>query len=115
MTHQGLRELFGDQVEVETHEVTASLHPIWALGWIISRWSQDLPETPREEFLELKVRDLIQNPEDLLGAPYVASLSTEAQFELAAGTMLLGRKAAVESNPGLLGTLWATARGWMGR
>lgn len=92
MTHQGLANLFAGQLEVRAQKVLASGHPIWTLGWILRRYAEDLPESERTRFLELRVADLLGDPLALLAQPFASRLSDTAQRELASSTALLATK-----------------------
>jgi SAM-dependent methyltransferase len=91
MTADGLASLFPG-FEVEWHEVIDSLHPIWSLTWILRSWRDGLGGATRSEFEKLRVADLVGDPLDYLGRPFVTELSRDKRFELAAGTALLARK-----------------------
>ncbi|TXI80506.1 MAG: class I SAM-dependent methyltransferase [Crocinitomicaceae bacterium] len=92
MTGQGLKNLFGDRVTVNRHEVPASLFPIWSLNWILNSWCDGLSPESKEKFLEMTVRDLVKNPIDYLNHDFVTQLSPTKNFELASGTVLHGTK-----------------------
>jgi SAM-dependent methyltransferase len=92
MTASGLKAVFGDQIEVIKQYVNESTLPIWSLSWILRSWLEGLSESERLEFSQLKVSDLIGMPEEHLQKPYVTGLSEEKNFELAAATILLGKK-----------------------
>jgi SAM-dependent methyltransferase len=92
MTPPGLRALFERQLEIEDQQVIDSILPIWSLTWIVSSWASGLEGKAREEFLSTPLRALLANPEDLLKAQWVTSLSREKNFELAAGSMIFARK-----------------------
>ena len=92
MTGQGLRTLFEDRrIEVEFHEVIDSMLPIWTLTWIVQSWADGLKNS-REAFLDLPLRTLLNEPNKLLGEQWVRELSREKNFELACGTLLIGKK-----------------------
>jgi SAM-dependent methyltransferase len=91
MTGDGLASLFPG-FEVEWHEVIDSLHPIWSVSWILRSWRDGLAGGTRREFEQMRVSELIGDPLDYLGRPFVAELSRAKRFELAAGTALLARK-----------------------
>jgi SAM-dependent methyltransferase len=91
MTGEGLASLFGG-FEITWHEVIDSLHPIWALTWILRSWRDGLSGPTREAFEDMRVAELIGEPLEYLGRPFAAELSREKRFELAAGTALLARK-----------------------
>jgi SAM-dependent methyltransferase len=92
MSHQGLRNLFERSVEVDRIEVYDSVLPIWSLHWIVQSWAAGLQGDTREGFLDMRVRDLLTPPMELLGKPFVRELSVEKNLELASASVLFGRK-----------------------
>lgn len=92
MTSQGLKNIFGDRITVNRHEVPAALLPIFSLNWILNSWLKGLSGETKEKFLDMKVGDLIKNPIDYLDQDFVSQLSQEKNFELASGTVLHGVK-----------------------
>jgi SAM-dependent methyltransferase len=92
MTKEGLANLFGDQINVLKHEVPDSTLPIWSLQWILSSWSQGLTDKTRDDFLNLRVADLLQRPEVYLQEPFVRELDQEKNMELASATVIHATK-----------------------
>ena len=92
MTHQGLRNMFDTQIEIDRIEVYESVLPIWALTWIVSSWAEGLSAATREQFLDMRVRDLTAPASDFLRAPFVTELPVSKNLELAAACVLFGRK-----------------------
>lgn len=93
MTAQGLRSLFEDQLEIVWQDVTEGGLPIWTLTWMLRRWAAELPPAAREEFLNLKVSDLVAGDgAQFLDRPFVRKLPDAAKFELASTTSLYARK-----------------------
>ena len=77
----------------DEHSVPPSGLPVWALNWILRSWAEGLEGRVREEFLAMRVGDLIaEDPAGYLGRDFVTGLSAEKNFELACTTMLLGKK-----------------------
>jgi SAM-dependent methyltransferase len=93
MTHQGLRNLFATYINVDRVEVYQSVLPIWALTWIVNSWAQGLKGKTRENFLDIRLRDLLAPATDFLGAPFVTELPIQKNLELASACVLFGRKA----------------------
>lgn len=94
MTHEGLRTLFENTLEITRQEVLASTGPIWTLTWIAQRWAAQLPPDARERFLSLRMSDLLVAPQTLLQEPWVNQLPHEARFELASATAIFAQKRA---------------------
>lgn len=92
MSHQGLAALFSRELVIESQHVDESVLPVWSLTWIIKSWAEGLTGDARSEFLDLRIRDLAQEPSDLLDRPWVNELSEETNFALASATILLARK-----------------------
>jgi hypothetical protein len=59
---------------------------------LLSRYRDGLPPDLAERFEALQVRDLLRDPLKLLDEDFVKQLPRETQFELAAATVILGRK-----------------------
>jgi SAM-dependent methyltransferase len=94
MSHQGLRSLFEGGLGIESQTVPPSGLPIWTLTWILKSWSEALDPETRQKFLDTKIGDLLGDPVDFLGQPFVTELSPEKNLELASMTLLRARKPA---------------------
>lgn len=92
MTGQGLRNLFADLLDVERIDVPDYLLPIWSLTWICSSWAAGLTGSARDEFLDLRVGELMGSPAPHFGRRYVTELPPEVNSELASGHALFARK-----------------------
>lgn len=92
MTHQGLANLFEDSLEIDKVDVYSSLLPIWTLTWMVKSWADGLKGQTREDFLDLRLGDLMESGDKYLGRPFVAELPREKNFELASATMLFAHK-----------------------
>jgi SAM-dependent methyltransferase len=92
MTHQGLRNLFDATLKIDRIEVYDHVLPIWALAWIAQSWADGLAGAAREEFLDLRLRDLLQPPKSFLPRSFVRELSHEKNLELACACVLFARK-----------------------
>ena len=100
MTGQGLRALFERKLAIDEHLVLYSNLPIWSLNWIVNSWAQGLPEQTREQFLSLRLKDLLTDPMQLLDQPWVRELPEAKNFELASATMMYAHKPLAEKNAG---------------
>jgi SAM-dependent methyltransferase len=92
MTHQGLRNLFADRMTVERIEVYESVLPIWSLTWIVSSWAEGLHGATRQQFLDMRLGDLLKPPSEFLKVPFVTDLPPQKNLELASACVLFGRK-----------------------
>jgi SAM-dependent methyltransferase len=92
MSGQGLRNLFGDNLDVQKHYVPPSTSPIWSLAWILQSWSQGLVGSTKDDFMQMKVADFMESPGQYLDKDFVNELSEDKNFELASATVLRGRK-----------------------
>jgi len=93
MTAQGLANLFSSGIQVDRHDVYASVLPIWSLTWILRSWADGLPSPAKQEFLNLRISDILDSGEKYLDRSFVKELSSEKNFELASATVLFGHKA----------------------
>jgi SAM-dependent methyltransferase len=92
MTEQGLRNLFCSGVDIVRHEVPVSTLPIWTLTWILNCWASGLDEKTRQEFVNLRVADLMAPASTQLSKGFVTQLTKEKNMELASATVLHGKK-----------------------
>ena len=92
MTHQGLINLFSSELEIDRVEVPDWVLPIFALTWIAQSWAAGLQGGARDEFMQLKISDLLQTGDKYLGRRFVRELSTAKNLELACGTALFAHK-----------------------
>lgn len=92
MTIEGHKNLYGAALDLLDTSVPLCGRPIWGLSGVLTNWIAGLPPSQREEFLDLRVRDLLGSPLDHLKKNYVRYLSPEANMELAAMTRIIGRK-----------------------
>jgi len=92
MTSQGLENLFADQLIIDEVTVYESILPIWSLTWFLRSWADGLQGKTRDDFMHMKVSDLLGNPEMYLKMPFVKELPMEKNFELASATVMFAHK-----------------------
>jgi SAM-dependent methyltransferase len=92
MSHQGLRALFERSLKIDDHLVIDSILPIWSLTWFLQAWNGGLTGEAQKQFHNLKIADLLDEPQKFLDTPWVRGLSKEKNFELASATLLLAHK-----------------------
>jgi len=92
MTHQGLRNLFASDIEIDRIDVYDSVRPIWSLTWIIGSWADGLTGVTRENFLNMRLGEFLSPPTKFLGAPFVRELPPAKNHELASANVLFGKK-----------------------
>jgi SAM-dependent methyltransferase len=92
MTAQGLRNLFSMGLQVDRHEVYSSVLPIWSLQWIVRSWTNGLTGHAKEEFLNLRISELLEPAGQFLDRSFVKELNSKTNFELASATVLFGHK-----------------------
>ncbi len=95
MSHQGLKNLFERHIAIDRIDVISSVLPIWSLTWIVKSWAEGLTGAAKEEFLNLRLADLMKSGETYLSKSFVTSLSNEKNIELASATVLFGKKKTV--------------------
>jgi SAM-dependent methyltransferase len=94
MTGQGLRALFERRLHVDQHIVPRSTLPLFSLTWFVQSWARVLRGDARDEFLALRLSDLLERPDELQESRWVTELPDETNFELASATMLFAHKEA---------------------
>jgi SAM-dependent methyltransferase len=92
MAPQGLRALFDRTLIIDDHKVIDSIKPIWTLTWFLNSWAAGLQGAAREEFVSLRIGDLLNNPLELIDRSWVKQLSERKNFELACATLLFAHK-----------------------
>ena len=92
MTSQGIRNLFADTLTIDKVTVYESVLPIWSLTWIVRSWAAGLRGRARDEFLQLRIADLMENPAKYLDRAFVKDLPEEKNLELASATVLFAHK-----------------------
>lgn len=93
MSHEGLKNLFSfSSLEIEKIDVYSSVLPIWALTWIIKSWADGLEGKTKQDFLNLKICDLMEPGNIYVDKPFVQELSVEKNLELACATVLFAHK-----------------------
>ena len=91
MTHVGLANLFPG-LQVREQKVVRETLPIWGLTWILRNWAQGLQGVALDEFLNLRVSELIGEPLEYLERAFVTGLPEAKNFELACATVLVAVK-----------------------
>lgn len=92
MTSQGLENLFADYLEVDQITTYDSIYPIWSLTWILRSWAEGLQGKTREDFMQMRIADLMGNADGYLKMPFVKDLSPEKNIELASATVIFAHK-----------------------
>jgi SAM-dependent methyltransferase len=91
-TRAGLRQLFAKQMEPVRTFVPRSGEPLWTLNWFVSSYAAELPEEERQRFLNMRMRDVLHEPERMLEKSWVVRLSEAGKWELASTTAAVFRK-----------------------
>jgi len=94
MTSSGLKNLFDPELlQVKEVGVSKAGHPIWSLNWFLNSYKNGLPLKDQNDFLNLKVGDLLSTEiSQKMNKGYISNLSTAAKDELACFNFLLGSK-----------------------
>jgi SAM-dependent methyltransferase len=92
MTYQGLKNIFEGQLKIDKIEIDEKALPIWSLTWILRNWAEGLSGATKDEFLQLKVSDLIDTADKYLNKSYVTELPDEKNRELAYATVIFAHK-----------------------
>ncbi|MEI6123572.1 MAG: methyltransferase domain-containing protein [Bacteroidota bacterium] len=92
MTHKGLENLFDDYLAIDKIDVYEGTLPVWSLTWILRSWADGLMGKTKDDFLQMKVADLIASGEQYVKQPFVTELSMEKNLELASAIILIAHK-----------------------
>lgn len=93
MTYQGHENLYADQVSIEKTIVIKSVKPIHTLTWFLQKYVNGLKdETTRHKFQNMKISEFFASPDSFYDQDIVTHLDERSEIELAAGTLLIGRK-----------------------
>lgn len=92
MTYQGVVNLFEKLVHIDKVDCYESVLPIWTLTWIIRSWSDGLTGKARDDFLSLRISDLLEPAVNFPGENFVTGLSMEKNLELASATVVFAHK-----------------------
>lgn len=92
MTYQGLKNIFEGLLDIDKIEIDEKALPIWSLTWILRNWSEGLSGEAKDEFLQLKVSDLIDTADKYLDKSFVKELTDEKNRELAYATVIFAHK-----------------------
>jgi hypothetical protein len=85
--------LFQRHLELSRQFVPPAGEPIFSLHWFLSWYAGQLPPLEREEFENMRVRELLQEPpEESLGKAWVQRLSEQGKWRLASSTAALWTK-----------------------
>ena len=91
MTSSGLKNLFGDSVEISEMGVSRPGHPFWALQWFLRNYSHGLSDAEARRFEDLRVKDIIEADEELKSF-LLSNLNERKREELASFNYFLGKK-----------------------
>jgi SAM-dependent methyltransferase len=94
MTVEGHRLVFGPSFEPLDASVPLSGNPMWALSGLLHAWHNGLAPSARDEFLNLRIGDLLAPPLTYTDRNFVRHLTPEGALEIAAMTRFIGRKRA---------------------
>lgn len=92
MTQEGLKNLFKDFLAIDDVKVYGSLLPIGTLSWIVRSWANGLTGKAKEEFLNLKISELLEDSPKYYDRSFVKELSEDKNRELACGNVLFAHK-----------------------
>lgn len=91
-THQGIRRLFEDYLDIDEVFVPPSNHPVVALSWMIRSWAAGLNERDRRQFLSTKLVKFLDQPSKTIDQNYCRNLPPDKITELACANFLTATK-----------------------
>ncbi|MCK9611999.1 MAG: class I SAM-dependent methyltransferase [Bacteroidales bacterium] len=92
MTSRGLENLFDGLLITDKTDISPYGLPIWSLTWILRNWANGLKDEAKEEFLRMKVSELLEEGDKYYHKAFVRELEREKNFELANATLLFAHK-----------------------
>lgn len=92
MTSNGLKNLFGDRIELLEGGVPQWGSPIFCLNWFLLSYLGGLPPNVAEKFKQMRVADFLELPQTYLERDFVTKLAPAANEELACTNYLIARK-----------------------
>lgn len=91
-THQGIRRLFEDELEIVNINSDGAGHPIFTLHWLLRSWVHGLPEADKELFKSMSVREILGSEPDAFLSQPIANLNPKAMMELACSFEMTAKK-----------------------
>lgn len=91
MTGEGLRALFEQDLEID-EQIAPPSGPVQALVAMAQQWVKGLTGRAREEFLAMRIQDLLRTPGALHNRRWVRELAREKSTELAHTTIMIAHK-----------------------
>lgn len=92
MTQQGLNNLFSDNINILEAGVPISGHPLFTLIAVTKIWADSLNDEEREEFMNLTVRQIMDDPSLLITKSHCTNLPSETQALISCTNMVLAQK-----------------------
>jgi len=91
MTREGLASLFA-ALRDHRFEIYGAMHPVWAMQWFLTRYSQGLPQSQRQRFEAMTVAQLLAPAAQLELDGIATELDETCRTELASAHALHARK-----------------------
>lgn len=92
MTQQGLKNIFSDNIDMREEGVPISGHPLFTLNSVCNIWSTHLNEADKEEFKNLTLGEIMDDPAKLITKSLCANLPQDIQSLISCTNMILGQK-----------------------
>jgi len=92
MTLNGLRRIFGDEINIIEDGVYDYGQPIWALNWFLDSYIKGLPSELAENFKNMKVSDFLGDPMSFMDKDFVTNLKEDTKIELSCVNFINARK-----------------------
>lgn len=91
-THQGIRRLFEDYLDIKDIYVPYVGHPAFSLHWFLSSWARGLSSDARDQFLNQTVGSLLDQGAPRIAAEIYGDLPMAVRQELATAFVLTAEK-----------------------
>jgi SAM-dependent methyltransferase len=92
MTQQGLNNLFSNEINILEQGVPISGHPLFTLNSMCNIWNAYLSESDKQDFQNITLGDIIDDPAKLINHSVCASLPQNIQSLISCTNMVLAQK-----------------------
>ena len=92
MTMEGAKNLFSGLCRIDQEFVPHYGLPVWALTWFLNSYAAGLPDVTRQQFMQMRVGDLMSPADTYLDQAWVRELSAQKNLELACTNSVVAKK-----------------------
>lgn len=97
MTTAGVKNLFGDKIQIIKHNIENWSKPIFTLTWFLNIYKESLDKNTKEKFINLTIKEILENGNNT-NLDYVYKMDKNKEEIIACGSTLIGKKNKYEKN-----------------